>query len=110
MSKIQVIALNDDNNSKSYVTRDALYYDAADFMKKCLLGPHDNEYEIREVYICGPQGALANIDEDEFVDLFDLLYLTYDPTNLAETNYEKWEKREAAFNLFWDNGEYWKYA
>lgn len=103
METIQVIALDDDNHAKSYITREKHYSNFADFAKKCLLKPHDCEYEIREVCICEPQGELAEIAEDEFFDMFDLLDGCIDPD---KTN----EDREAAFNLFWENGEVWHRA
>lgn len=110
MSKIQVLALNDDNHSKSYVTRGSHFGDATDFMKNCLLKPHTLEYEIREVYICDPQGELAKMDEDEFLYMFDLLDLTNDPGKLFQEDETKWKNREIAFNLFWENGDVWNYA
>ena len=110
MSKIQVIALNDDNHSKCYVTRGSYYHDMADFAKECLLKSHTCEYEIREVYICDPSGKLAELTEDEFLYLFDLLAITYDPAELFKEDHERWEKREIAFDLFWENGDEWRYA
>ena len=110
MSKIQVIALNDDNHSKCYVTRGSYYHNMADFAKECLLKPHTVEYEVREVYICDPSGKLAELTEDEFLCLFDLLAITYDPAELFKENHERWEKREIAFDLFWENGDEWRYA
>lgn len=110
MSKIQVIALNDDNHSKCYVTRGSYYHNMAAFAKECLLKPHTCEYEIREVYICDPSGKLAEFTEDEFLYLFDLLAITYDPAELFKENHERWENREIAFDLFWENGDEWRYA
>ena len=110
MSKIQVIALNDDNHSTCYVTRGSYYHDMADFAKECLLKPHTVEYGIREVYICDPSEKLAELTEDEFLYLFDLLAITYDPAELFKENHERWENREIAFDLFWENGDEWRYA
>ena len=110
MSKIQVIALNDDNHSKCYVTRGSYYHHMADFAKECLLKPHTVEYEIREVYICDPGEKLAELTEDEFLYLFDLLAVTYDPAELFKENHERWKNREIAFDLFWENGDEWRYA
>ena len=107
MSKIQVIALNDDNHSKVYVTKGRYLGDAANFMKECLLKPHTYEYEIREVYLCEPQGELAELDEDEFLYRFDLLYSTYNPFQSIDAD---WEYREKTFDLFWENGDVWCYA
>lgn len=110
MSKIQVIALNDDNHSKCYVTRGSYYHDMADFAKECLLKPHTVEYEVREVYICDPSEKLAELTEDEFLYLFDLLAVTYDPAELFKEKPEQWKNREIAFDLFWENGDEWRYA
>ena len=110
MSKIQVLALNDDNHSKCYVTRDSYYSDMSIFAKECLLKPHTVEYEIREVYICEPNGKLAELTEDEFLYLFDLLAVTYDPAELFKKKPEQWKNREIAFDLFWENGDVWNYA
>lgn len=107
MSKIQVIALNDDNHSKIYVTKGRHLGDAANFMKKCLLKPHTDEYKIREVYLCEPPGELAELDENEFLYMFDLLYSTQRPIELID---EACENRERAFDLFWENGDVWHYA
>ena len=110
MSKIQVIALNDDNHFKCYVTRNSYYHNMADFAKKCLLKPHSIEYEVREVYICDPSDELAKLTEDEFLYLFDLLANTDDPIQLFEDEPEQWKNRDIAFDLFWKNGDEWRYA
>lgn len=110
MSKIQVIALNDDNHSKCYVTRGSYYHDMAAFAKECLLKPHTCEYEVREVYLCDPSEKLAELTEDEFFYLFDLLAIEYDPGKLFMENLERWKNRELAFDLFWENGDEWRYA
>lgn len=49
MKKIQVLALDDDYHDINYVTKDCCYYNVEEFMKKCLLKPHDKEYEVRIV-------------------------------------------------------------
>ena len=110
MEKIKVLCLNDDNHSKCYVTRGSYYSDMADFAKERLLKPHICEYEIREVYICDPSNELATMDEDEFLRLFDLLACTYDPAELFKQDQERWEERNKAFELFWKNGDTWRYA
>lgn len=105
MSKIQVIALNDDNHPECYITRGSYYHNMTHFVKECLLKPHTVEYEIREVYICDPLGELAELTEDEFLYLFDLLSLTRDPAKLFKEEPEQWKNREIAFDLFWKNGD-----
>jgi hypothetical protein len=82
----------------------------AAFAKECLLKPHTCEYEIREVYLCDPIGKLAELTEDDFLYLFDLLAVTYDPAELFKEKPEQWEKREKAFDLFWENADEWRYA
>lgn len=49
MEKIQVLALDDDYHDINYVTKDCYYYNVEEFMKECLLKPHDKEYEVRMV-------------------------------------------------------------
>ena len=78
--------------------------------KECLLKPHTVEYEVREVYICDPSNELATLTEDEFLYLFDLLAITYDPAQLFKDKPEEWKNREIAFDLFWKNGDEWRYA
>lgn len=110
MAKIKVIALNDDNHSRSYVTEEHHLGDAADFMMQCLLRPHVDEYEVREVYICEPMGKLAELTEDEFLHMFDLLDCTYNVPELQREHPEVWKNRQIAFNLFWEEGDTWNYA
>ena len=110
MAKIQVVALNDDNHSRSYVTADRHLGDAADFMMQCLLRPHTDEYEVREVYICDPLGKLAELTEDEFLYMFDLLDCNTDVPALQREHPEVWKNRQIAFNLFWEEGDTWSYA
>ena len=57
MEKMQVLALDDDYHTINYVTKDCYYYNAEEFMKKCLLKPHDKEYEVRMV-------RYINLEED----------------------------------------------
>lgn len=57
MEKIQVLALDDDYHTINYVTKDCYYYNVEEFMKECLLKPHDKEYEVRMV-------RYINLEED----------------------------------------------
>jgi hypothetical protein len=93
MSKIQVLALNDDNHATCFVTRGSFYSDAGEFMKKCLLKPHTVEYDLRFVYI-------YDIDEEE-ESIFDALTCEYHPETLFDRNPQKWENREKAFEHLW---------
>ena len=110
MEKIRVLALNDDYHAKTYVTRDNYLGDAADFMKQYLLKPHTQEYEVREIYICDPNGILAEMAEEDFVFAFELLDLYRDMKELEAKFPEQWKERQLAFDLFWDNAEVWNYA
>ena len=97
--------MNDDNHSKSYVTSIWHFGDAADFMMNQLLQPHKETYEVREVYVCDLQGDLAEMNEDEFNTLFDLL--NTEPERLCNGLYQK---RKEVFELFWKNSDTWHYA
>ena len=106
--KIKVLVLNDDNHDKAYVTISKYYGNCANFAKECLLQPHEDEYEMREVYICDPQGELAAMDEDEFICAFELL--EQDPMDLLAKRRALYNQRRKMFDLFWKNGEEWRYA
>ena len=67
LNKIQVLALNDDNHGTCFVTRGSFYSNAADFMHKCLLKPHTEEYEVGFTYIC-------DITPEEEDKLLQVLY------------------------------------
>ena len=109
MDKIKVLALDDDNHSRAYVTLGSYFSSCAAFIRECgLLNAHTTSYDVREVYICDPQGELATMDEDEFIRLFELL--EQDPVKLFQCSPEKWEERNKAFELFWRNGDEWRYA
>ena len=100
---IKVIALNDDNHAPCFATKDTVYSDVRDFMNACLLKPHEEEYEVRGVYICGPLGELKDMEKDTFNDAFSLLECK--PSNLPE---DKEKERSKYFDLFFDNGDpYW---
>ena len=97
---IKVIALNDDNHSPCFATKDTVYNNVRDFMNGCILKPHEEEYEVRGVYICEPLGKLKEIEEETFIDAFSLLECK--PSNISEN--EKKERNDY-FDLFFDNGD-----
>lgn len=109
MLTVKVLALNDDNHERCYATKRDLFSNCASFAKELLLNSHMEQYEVREVAIIYPQGALAEMNEDEFNRLFDLLACE-DPDRLAEGRPDLYKERQAAFDLFWENGEEWRYA
>ena len=107
---IKVLCLNDDNHSNCYVTRVDYYHDCAQFVQKCLLKPHNYTYEVRQIDLVDPPLAFSDMDEDEFMRLFDLLACNYDMDELFKKNPKAWSEREEVFELFWEQGEEWKYA
>lgn len=109
METIKVLCLNDDNHSNCYVTRTSYYHDCAQFAKKCLLAPHNYQYEVRQIDLVDPPTAFANMDEDEFMRLFDLLACEYRPDELFHEDPLRWSERKRVFELFWVNGEEWRY-
>ena len=50
------------------------------------------------------------MDEDEFMQLFDLLACNYDMDELFKKDPIAWSERKEAFELFWEQGEEWRYA
>lgn len=96
---IQVLALNDDNHDICFVTRAFYFHDAASFMQKCLLKPHEENYEVRYVALTEMSG-----DEDEAIALFDTVACEYNPETLFYRDREQWYTREKAFNELWEQG------
>jgi hypothetical protein len=81
MEKIQVLALDDDYHDTNYVTKDHYYYNVEAFMKRCLLKPHDKEYEVRIV-------RYIDLEEDsKEMMAFDYLHCG--------------SKSSAAFDILW---------
>lgn len=110
METIQVLCLNDDNHSNCYVTRAFYYHDCVQFVKKCLLMPPNCQIEIRQINLVDPPEAFTNMDEDEFMRLFDILACEYRPNELLQKEPSRWAEREKTFELFWEHGEEWRYA
>ena len=110
METIKVLCLNDDNHSNCYVTRTSYYHDCAQFAKGCLLAPHNYQFEVRQIDLVDPPEAFVNMDEDEFMRLFDLLACEYCPDELFHKDPLRWSERKRVFELFWANGEEWRYV
>ena len=110
METIKVLCLNDDNHSNCYVTRAFYYHNCAQFAKECLLAPHNYQVEVRQIDLVDPPEAFANMDEIEFMRLFDLLACEYRPNELLQKDPSRWAEREKTFELFWEYGEEWRYA
>ena len=100
---IKVLCLDDDNHSPSYVTKDKVYYDLNYFIKgECLLKSHHCEYEIKQICLVDPPEAFAEMSEEGFMIMFDLV--SCDPKDLSE---EKRRSRDITFDVLWNNGEEW---
>ena len=85
MKKIQVLALDDDYHDINYVTKDCYYYNVEEFMKKCLLKPHNKEYEVHIV-------RYTNLEEDsKEMIAFDYLH--------------RGTKSNDAFDILWEISE-----
>ena len=100
MSKLQVLALNDDNHDVCFVTRGSYYSNAASFMQECLLKPHTIEYEVGYVALVDMEG-----DDDEVCEVFDRVACEYRPESLFQRDQERWQKREEAFDYLWSVAE-----
>lgn len=105
---IKVLALNDDNHDKKYVTYGSVFNDCKEFMTECLLRSHTDNYEIKEFYICDPPAAYAHLSDDELIHIFDLLIS--DPESLVRYNYDLFLERTKLFTEVWENGDTWNYA
>lgn len=111
LNRIKVLALNDDNHETVYITLNEYYFNIVDFATKCLLKPHDCTYDVRAIYICDYPEVLENLlGETEFIKGFDLLACISRPAQLFFQDKKKWAERQKAFELFWENGEKWRYA
>lgn len=110
METIKVLCLTDDSHFSCYVTRTSYYYNCAQFVKECLLAPHNYQFEVRQINFIDPPEVFANMDEYEFTQLFELLACEYYPDELFYKDPIRWLKRKRVFELFWANGEEWRYS
>ena len=94
---IRVLALNDDNHETSYTTEEGQrFYSASEFITKVLAKPHTEEYIVRGYAIIDePEGALAALDEDEIITVFDQVANDF----LGKMSFEE------AFNLLWESSD-----
>jgi hypothetical protein len=103
MTVIPVLALNDDNHSVCYVTRDGYWFDADSFMEEVLCKPHTVEFKIKYINLIYLNTTLEykgmNVKEMFYrVDDFRIKYQD-------ELTREDLEKREIAFNYLWNTEE-----
>ena len=102
--EIKVIALNDDNHCTSFATENTVYYDARRFMEACLLDPHNDTYVVRGIHICYPPEPFKEMDENDFIQMFELV--EQKPAHfLGEDRADKILERTEAFNKLWEYGE-----
>lgn len=94
MEKIQVLALNDDNHATSFALRGKVFGNYLSFIRECLAKPHQNEFEIRGIYICD---EYEGIDEETMDILFSLVEA--DPKYLDEVEFTQ---RQRAFSTLWE--------
>ena len=94
MEKIQVLALNDDNHAISFALRGKVFSNYMSFIRECLAKPHQNEFEIRGIYICD---YYEGIDMETMDILFSLVET--DPKYLDGA---KLVQRQRAFSTLWE--------
>ena len=82
MEKIQVLALNDDNHATSFALRGKVFHNYMSFIRECLAKPHQNEFEIRGIYICDDYDG---IDMETMDMLFALVEADPDYLDEAES-------------------------
>jgi hypothetical protein len=105
--EIKVLALNDDNHEISFATKDYVYGSVRDFMEVCLLNPHNDTYVVRGVYICDPSESFADMDEDEWIETFDLV-ATSSRNIIGDNREELLAKKTEYFEKLWEEGnKYW---
>ena len=101
---IKVLALADDNHPVCFVTIGAYYSNAAEFMSKCLLKPHDTTYQVKLFSLVDTE-VPAKYDENTVMDHFDMLTCCSNPSALLMRDESAWRKREKAFAFCWKYGE-----
>lgn len=110
METIKVLALDDDKYCNCYITRTNYYQNCAQFVKECLLAPHNYQFEIRQIELIDPPEAFVNMDKGEFIRQFKLLAYEYCPDELFYKDPHRWSERKRVFELFWANGKEWRGA
>ena len=94
---VKVLVLNDEQ-CKIYVSFGSVYYNTEEFLAE-ICKPHADTFVLREVDYVNPQGALKDMDEDEFLRQFELL--GRDPAKLCAESYDKFVERNKIFQNFW---------
>lgn len=94
---VKVLVLNDEK-CKIYATFGSVYYNTEEFLAE-MMKPHSDRFVVRAVDYVNPQGALKDMDEDEFLRQFELL--GRDPAKLCAESYELFMERNKIFQNFW---------
>lgn len=104
MSVIPVLALNDDNHSICYVTRNGYWSDADSFMKEVLCKPHTVEYKVKDIPLIYLNTMLVcdGMNIEEMFDRVDDYRIANYRDRLTE---EDLKKREIAFDYLWNTEE-----
>lgn len=105
MTVIPVLALNDDNHSICYVTRNGYWSDADSFIKKVLCKPHTVEYKIKDISLIYLNTMLV-CDGMTIEEMFNRVD-DYRINNRKEDRMteEGLKKREIAFDYLWNTEE-----
>lgn len=102
---MRVLALNDDNHATSFTTENGeTYYNAYQFITKCLAKPHKNEYIVRGFWICDEfdDTILEKYTEEEIQLIFDCVERADEKAYNTDINFDK------AFNILWaSSSEHW---
>ena len=104
MSVIPVLALNDDNHSICYVTRNGYWSDADSFMKEVLCKPHTVEYKVKDITLIYLNHMLVcdGMNTEEMFDRVDDYRIADHRDRMTE---EDLKKREIAFDYLWNTEE-----
>ena len=104
MSVIPVLALNDDNHSICYVTRNGYWSDADSFMKEVLCKPHTVEYKVKDIPLIYLNTMLVcdGMNIEEMFDRVDDYRIADHRDRMME---EDLKKREIAFDYLWNTEE-----
>ena len=104
MSVIPVLALNDDNHSICYVTRNGYWSDADSFMKEVLCKPHTVEYKVKDITLIYLNHTLVcdGMNTEEMFDRVDDYRIADRRDRMTE---EDLKKREIAFDYLWNTEE-----
>ena len=97
--------MNDDSHATSFVTENGeTYYNAYEFITKCLAKPHKTEYQVRGLWICDEfdDTILEKYTEEEIQLIFECVESVDEKVYNSELTFDK------AFNILWaSSSEHW---